>query len=176
MKTNYRLKDGDIVQFLVAVKVPEYVFYGDTHPIGDRSWSSGSILPGATGKVARARTPKVTKLKGDGDYFANVDVEMPDGKVVRVRPDHSEIRKVYKGMPQECYMLFCGDAPEAAKFFTSVAWAKEEFLLAARDLARYGQALTASLHFVGYPDEEWQEYPDRILRLGPRGGLVVEMA
>lgn len=49
------------------------------------------------------------------------------------------------------------------------------FAAAARELARYGQTLEASLHYAA-TREELDEYPDYALSIGPRGGIRVERA
>lgn len=72
---------------------------------------------------------------------------------------------------QPCYMLETRDAQEDARFYRSIADARAAYEKAARELARYGQAHSASLHFVACEADEWAEYPDRLLELGPRGGL-----
>lgn len=47
------------------------------------------------------------------------------------------------------------------------------FTYTARELARYGQSIEASIHIADNRDE-LDEYPDYVLSLGSRGGLVKE--
>lgn len=76
-------------------------------------------------------------------------------------------------MRQKCYLLMSGDYPEDATFCRSIAYALGEFEATARELDRYGQKIEASIHFVDAQGEDFAEYPDRVLSLGPRGGLKV---
>lgn len=46
---------------------------------------------------------------------------------------------------------------------------------AAQELAEYGQELTAAIHIADCWDDI-VEYPDYVLCLGPRGGVIVEKA
>ncbi len=73
------------------------------------------------------------------------------------------------------YLRIDADALDAAKRYPSMRAAVEAYADTARELARYGQRCEASLHFANNRDE-LQEYPDRLLSVGPRGGIKVERA
>lgn len=49
------------------------------------------------------------------------------------------------------------------------------FAATARELARFGQSIEATVHMVA-PGEHPDEYPDFVLSVGPRGGVKVERA
>ncbi len=74
------------------------------------------------------------------------------------------------------YFLRLGsDELELARPYRTRADALAAFLADARELARYGQDLAATVHLA--PSRaELAEYPDLVLSLGPRGGLRVELA
>ena len=76
-------------------------------------------------------------------------------------------------MQQKCYLLFAGDYVEDATFCPSIRYALWEFEATARELDGYGQKIEASIHFVDAKGDYFAEYPDRVLSLGPRGGLKV---
>lgn len=81
--TNYRLKDKDIV-FLQA----------DTKGHG----KDIRIIPkGTLGVVVLARTPRVTAKRGQSLYFANVDVNMGDEGMYRIRVPHGALKVVRPG-------------------------------------------------------------------------------
>lgn len=71
------------------------------------------------------------------------------------------------------YLRFADDYLADSIRFKSKKTAVEYFANTARELARYGQKIEATLH-VGQSLEEIVEYPDFILSLGPRGGIVCE--
>jgi len=71
------------------------------------------------------------------------------------------------------YLRFARDYLWESKRFESKKAAIEYFADTARELARYEQKIEASLH-VGRSIEKLDEYPDFILSLGPRGGVVCE--
>jgi hypothetical protein len=75
---------------------------------------------------------------------------------------------------QACYLREGSDYLDQARFYPSIADACDAFLESARELDRYGQRHDASLHFVDSVSDEPTEYPDRVLSLGPKGGLKVE--
>jgi hypothetical protein len=76
---------------------------------------------------------------------------------------------------QKCYLRIGSDALEQAEFCGSIGDALAEFGEVARELDRYGQSIDASIHFVDRRnDPELTEYPDRVLSLGPRGGIKME--
>lgn len=74
-----------------------------------------------------------------------------------------------------CYLRMGNDPLEEAILFPSIAEACDEFLDTARELARYGQRIEASIH-IADNFYEVAEYPDYVLALGPRGGLKKERA
>lgn len=57
--------------------------------------------------------------------------------------------------------------------FGSLAGARDAFRKTARDLIRFDQAVTATVH-IAESEETIDEYPNFTFRLGPRGGLVIE--
>lgn len=73
------------------------------------------------------------------------------------------------------YLRMGPDYLDAAMVFKSKAAALDEFETTARNLARYGQRIEASLH-IADSRGALQEYPDFVLSLGPRGGLRCERA
>lgn len=74
-----------------------------------------------------------------------------------------------------CFLRMGNDYLEDAQKWNSINAAKMEFLFTARDLARYDQTITASIHIAPTLDEV-VEYPDYVLSLGPKGGLNCERA
>ena len=75
------------------------------------------------------------------------------------------------------YIRFDNQYLEDAELCDSIAEAKRYFADTARDLGRYGQEVTASLHLYDRrvtDGKHCQEYPDFILSVGPRGGVRVE--
>jgi len=74
-----------------------------------------------------------------------------------------------------CYLREGSDYLEDAVRFKSIYEAKEAFFITAKDLDRYGQKHEAAIHIADTMDEV-VEYPDYVLSLGPRGGLVCERA
>lgn len=72
-----------------------------------------------------------------------------------------------------CYLREGSDYLEDATRFNTIADAKESFRRAAKDLDRYGQKHEATIHIADTMDEV-VEYPDYVLSLGKRGGLVCE--
>lgn len=91
-KTNYRLAEGDEVLLLEHAVVDGYWFEESTMSKG--SWDNHVVLAGARGVVRTARTPWVSSPGGATRYFANVDVQMPDGSVSRVRVAHTALKKL----------------------------------------------------------------------------------
>ena len=67
------------------------------------------------------------------------------------------------------YLRYQDQSMDEAKGYQSKGAAINAFEKTARELARYGQAMAATLHIGG--KEELSEYPDFVLSLGPRGGL-----
>lgn len=76
-------------------------------------------------------------------------------------------------MTQRCYLRMGDDYLEDAVFCEKLGHALSDFWSTARELSRYGQRIEATIHFVDKKGDEPGEYPDRVLSLGPRGGLVV---
>lgn len=74
-----------------------------------------------------------------------------------------------------CYLLYAGSPHDEPIPFRSMSEAKDDFWVTAKELDRYGQAITASLH-IAPTLLQMSEYPDYVLSLGPRGGLKVESA
>ncbi len=72
-----------------------------------------------------------------------------------------------------CYLRFEGEYLQNAERFPSLQAAIDAFTRASTQLHRYGQNISASVHFA--PSiYETQEYPDRILSTGPCGGIRIE--
>jgi hypothetical protein len=72
------------------------------------------------------------------------------------------------------YLRIGSDTLEETWFlYRTMRAAIDSFAACALELDRYGQRVEASLHFVGSREEEPAEYPDRVLALGPRGGIQV---
>lgn len=71
------------------------------------------------------------------------------------------------------YLRIDNDTLEEAKRYPSMRAAIDAYAETARELDQYGQRCEASLHFARNR-EELQEYPDRVLSLGPRGGIRVD--
>lgn len=72
---------------------------------------------------------------------------------------------------QRCFLVLAGSLRESAEYFSNIGDAVAEFESVARELRLYGQEMTATLHFVSSREEEPAEYPDRVLSIGPLGGL-----
>ena len=73
------------------------------------------------------------------------------------------------------YLREGSDYLENAKKYKSKRAAIDAFAETAKELAKYDQKHEASLHIAG-EIEQISEYPDFVLRIGPRGGVVVERA
>ena len=71
-----------------------------------------------------------------------------------------------------CFLRYSTDYDEYERHATK-ADACAAFSETAEELDRYGQRIEASLHMAPSEDEI-AEYPDFVLSLGPRGGLVVQ--
>lgn len=74
---------------------------------------------------------------------------------------------------QRCFLCL-GPYPEDWSYHPFIANATAMYLDNAEPLAKYGQELQGSLHFVDHPQDKPVEYPDRVLSLGPKGGLKME--
>jgi len=73
-------------------------------------------------------------------------------------------------MSTACYLRMGDDALADAEPCHSLAVARDTYMAAARELDRYGQKITATLHIAASLAAA-AEYPDYLLELGPRGGL-----
>lgn len=74
-----------------------------------------------------------------------------------------------------CYLFYAGSPHDEPIPFRSMAEAKDDFWVTAKELDRYGQKCEATLH-IAPTLLQMSEYPDYVLSLGPRGGLKVESA
>jgi len=72
-------------------------------------------------------------------------------------------------MVMRCILVIGDDKP---KLYGSLKTAKDYFHGVAEELAQYGQGIEASVHYGGW--DTYQEYPDYVLSLGPKGGLICE--
>ena len=78
-------------------------------------------------------------------------------------------------MARRYFLRLGSDDLDQARPYRTRAAAVAAYGHAARELARYGQALDGSVHLA--PSRaELAEYPDLVLSLGPRGGLRVGRA
>lgn len=73
------------------------------------------------------------------------------------------------------YLRMGDDYLQDAKPYASKTAAINAFADTARELWRYGQKISASIHIAESLDDI-AEYPDFILETGPRGGIRVESA
>ena len=73
-------------------------------------------------------------------------------------------------MSTVCYLRMGDDALADAELCHSLAVAGDTYMTAGRELDRYGQKITATLH-IATSLAAAAEYPDYLLELGPRGGL-----
>jgi hypothetical protein len=74
-----------------------------------------------------------------------------------------------------CFLRFDADSLEQSEKFLTIHAAKMEYLDSATELARFGQVIGATIH-IGNSMDEIVEYPDYVLSLGPKGGLVCQRA
>jgi len=91
-QTKYSLKDGDEVQLTEHAPVDGYWYDEQYAPCGN--WQRCVVLAGAKGRVVHARTPWVQSPEGRARYFANIDVTMANGEVLRVRMPHGALRRL----------------------------------------------------------------------------------
>ena len=77
--------------------------------------------------------------------------------------------------PARYYLRMGDDDLDQARRYRTRADALAAFGHVARELARYGQVLDASVHLAASRDQ-LAESPDLVLSLGPRGGIQVERA
>ena len=73
------------------------------------------------------------------------------------------------------YLRLGADTLDQARRYKSKAAAIAAYAETARELARYGQAIDASLHYARSRDA-LHEYPDVTLGLSPRGAVRCERA
>lgn len=71
-----------------------------------------------------------------------------------------------------CFLRVGTDTIEEADACPSIEAAVEEFRETAHELARFGQGVEAFIHIARSRDDI-VEYPDFVLSLGSRGGVVV---
>lgn len=71
------------------------------------------------------------------------------------------------------YLRIGSDTLAQSVGYRSQTRATQAYEKVARELDRFGQRIEGSLHFANSRDEV-VEYPDRILSIGPRGGLRIE--
>jgi hypothetical protein len=71
------------------------------------------------------------------------------------------------------YLRLGSDSLEEARLYWTMQEAIKAYARCAFELSLYDQKIEASLHFVASREEEPAEYPDRVLALGPRGGIQV---
>ena len=72
----------------------------------------------------------------------------------------------------KCRLQYAGDLPEDALTFDTVKDAVEDFRHTATELDNYGQGIGAML----FKGDDVGEYPDYTLRLGAKGGVVMDRA
>lgn len=78
-------------------------------------------------------------------------------------------------MKDRFYLRMGSDTLEESQGFLTRAAAVREFQIVATELWNFGQRLEASIHKA--PDREHLgEYPDWVLSIGPRGGVVIDRA
>ena len=80
-----------------------------------------------------------------------------------------------KNLPNLYFVRIDNDYLEDAKAFNTKQGAVAYFRRTAEELARYGQACSASIHIAPRMNDV-VEYPDFVLSLGVRGGVHIEKA
>jgi hypothetical protein len=78
-----------------------------------------------------------------------------------------------KKLPNLYFLRIDNDYLKDSKAFNTKSGAVAFFRRTATELARYGQACTASIHIAPRMDDV-VEYPDFVLSLGVRGGVRIE--
>lgn len=78
-------------------------------------------------------------------------------------------------MSDKYFLRLGDDLLESARPYRTRAAAIAAYLDVARELARYGQGIDATVHLAPNRDAT-VEYPDLVLSLGPRGGVKVDRA
>lgn len=74
--------------------------------------------------------------------------------------------------PRLVFLRIDNDSLDDARPFNTLRGAKFRFRTVASELAQYGQDCVATVHYARRRSE-LQEYPDYVLELGPRGGVIV---
>jgi hypothetical protein len=74
-----------------------------------------------------------------------------------------------------CFLREGSDYLADAVEHGTIASAQDSYLRSAKELAGYGQKHDATIH-IAKSVEELNEYPDYVLSLGPKGGLVCQKA
>ncbi len=75
-------------------------------------------------------------------------------------------------LPVLVFLRVDNDSLDDARPFNTLRGAKARFRHIASELARYDQDCVATVHYARRRDE-LNEYPEYILELGPRGGVIV---
>ena len=75
-------------------------------------------------------------------------------------------------LPVFAFLRFDAEPLEKAMPFNTLRGAKRSFRVIAGNLAQYGQCCVATVHYARRRDE-LNEYPEYMLELGPRGGVIV---
>ncbi len=75
-------------------------------------------------------------------------------------------------LPGLVFLRVDNDSLDDARPFNTLRGAKARFRYIASELARYDQRCVATVHYARRRDE-LNEYPEYLLELGPRGGVVV---
>jgi len=93
-RTDTKLAPGDRIVLIEHAEVSGYWY--DPEYASRGHWVNHVVLAGSFGTVVTARTPWVHAPDDRERYFANVDVEMPDGTRSRVRVAHTALKRVHK--------------------------------------------------------------------------------
>jgi len=72
-----------------------------------------------------------------------------------------------------CFLRIGNDSLDDAVRHPSLTAVKVAYMDVARDLDRFGQRIEATIHIANNRDS-LAEYPDFVLSIGPRGGLVCQ--
>lgn len=75
----------------------------------------------------------------------------------------------------KCFLQVGGAGLDEAVLYSSISNAVFAYGRIARDLARFGQKVEATVH-IAETRKEIQGYPDFVLKLGPHGGILKERA
>lgn len=75
-----------------------------------------------------------------------------------------------RGRGRVCFLRWLNQYPGEGDKHLSIASARRSFALSARELWRFGQSISATIH-VAPTREECDEYPDYVIETGPRGGI-----